>query len=243
MTFWERVRWNLVRQYYQARKVVLRLRVGEQWEQQDGVSRRRYPDYQTYLAHQKTKFGALRAKTIEGHDRRFHADLSKRLAGMPLAFRGRPVLCLAARQGSEVRAFIDQGAFAVGIDLNPGRKNPHVLPGDFHDLQFADESVDYVYTNSIDHAFDATRMLAEVHRVLKPDGRFIVEANTSSDDGAAPAGPYESVVWSGVGVLLQIIESAGFSLQSRQAIQRPWLGEQLVFAVEAKEPQSGSSTS
>ena len=49
----------------------------------------------------------------------------------------RTVLCLAARIGTEVKAFLDLGCFAIGIDLNPGTDNRYVVHGDFHDLQFA----------------------------------------------------------------------------------------------------------
>lgn len=222
MNFWERVRWDVVRQYYQAKKVLLRLRIGERWEEEEGFGRRKYPDYETYLEHQKTKFSALRAKSVEGHDRRFHAALATRLARMPLELAGRSVLCLAARQGSEVRAFIDQGAFAVGIDLNPGRKNRYVVVGDFHALQFADASVDYVYTNSLDHAFDLDRIIGEVQRVLKPDGAFIVEANVSAGEGAAPAGPYEALVWESADQLLKHLEASGFQLERRTPPEGGW---------------------
>lgn len=221
MRFWERVRWDAARQYYQLKKFLLRLRIGEKWEEGEGFGRRRYPDYETYLEHQKTKFSALRAKWVEGHDQRFHAALTERLAGMPLDFPGRNVLCLAARQGSEVRAFIDQGAFAVGIDLNPGRRNRYVVVGDFHDLQFADASVDYVYTNSLDHAFDLDRILAEVRRVLKPGGRFIVEANVSAAGGAL-AGPYEALVWETADQLLDHLEGSGFLLDGRGDVGSGW---------------------
>ena len=240
MKFWERVRWDIARQYYQAKKFLLRLRIGEKWEEQEGFGRRQYPDYETYLEHQKTKFSALRAKSVEGHDQRFHAALTERLAGMPVEFRGTNVLCLAARQGSEVRAFIDQGAFAVGIDLNPGRKNRYVVVGDFHDLQFADGSVDYVYTNSLDHAFDLKRILGEVRRVLKADGGFIVEANVSAEEGAAPAGPYEAMVWEGADQLLGVLAEAGFEVESRQAIEKPWVGEQFTMRLRGRGEAGGA---
>lgn len=232
MRFWDRVRWDVARQYYQLKKFLLRLRIGEKWEESAGFERRQYPDYETYLEHQKTKFSALRSKSVEGHDRRFHAALAERLAGMPLDFRGRSVLCLAARQGSEVRAFIDQGAFALGIDLNPGRKNRYVVVGDFHELQFADGSVDYVYTNSLDHAFDLDRILREVRRVLKPEGGFIVEANISAEEGSAPAGPYEATVWKGPEPLLDVLGRNGFRVEARQTIEKPWVGEQFTLRLD-----------
>lgn len=228
MSLWERVSWGIRRQYHQGRKALLRLRIGNRWQEGEGLGRRVYPDYATYVAHQKTKLSALRLNSVEAHDRRFHATLGARLKGMPLELRGRSVLCLAARQGGEVRAFIDQGAFAVGIDLNPGRKNRYVVVGDFHDLQFADGSVDYVYTNSLDHAYEPDRIIAEVRRVLKPDGRFIVEA-IASEEGGAPAGPYEAMVWSGPDDLLNYIVERGFRLERREGIEQPWPGEQLTL--------------
>lgn len=230
MDFWDRLKWDTRRLYWQAKKAVLRSKIGDRWvESEGGFQQREYPDYETYIEHQKTKFSALRSKSVIGHDQRFHAALTERLAGMEQSFSGRSVLCLAARQGSEVRAFIDQGAFAVGIDLNPGPKNRYVVVGDFHALQFADGSLDYVYTNSLDHAFDLDRIIAEVTRVLRSDGAFIVEANVSDEGGAAPAGPYEATVWTDLAPLEQRIRGFGFAIETRQGIDRPWTGEQLVF--------------
>ncbi len=181
------------------------------------------------MEHQKTKFSALRSKSVIGHDRRFYGALTRRLTEMPLEFAGRSVLCLAARQGTEVRAFIDQGAFAVGIDLNPGPDNRYVVVGDFHDLQFADDSVDYVYTNSLDHAFDLDAILAQVAAVLRPGGALILEANVSAGEGAADAGPYEATVWEDVEVLLGRVRAHGFTLEARSSFEVPWAGEQLTF--------------
>lgn len=227
MRFWQRLRWDIVRQYYQARKALLRLKIGERWREEEGLEQRWYPDYETYVRHQKTKFGAQRARWIEAHDRRFFQALTERLAATPLDLRGRSVLCLAARQGTEVRAFIDRGAFAVGIDLQPGPKSRHVLTGDFHDLQFADDSIDLVYTNSLDHAFELERILGEVRRVLKPEGWFFVEANLEAEEGGANAGPYESMVWKTADILIERMENNGFRLEARSPFQLPWSGEQL----------------
>lgn len=226
MDFWDRVRWDIRRLYYQARKVVLRHRIGEQWEGDGTFEHRRYPDYATYVEHQKTKFSAFRSKSIIRHDQRFHAALTERLAELREELRGRSVLCLAARQGSEVRSFIDQGAFAVGIDLNPGPANRYVVVGDFHELQYADNSVDVVYTNSLDHAFDLDRILSEVRRVLRPHGMLIVEANVGGEgDPALQRGPYEALVWAGADALLQALEERGFEAVSRKQFQIPWPGE------------------
>lgn len=232
MDTWDRIKWDVRRLYWQARKVLLRRKVGEQWEDGGGFERRRYPDYETYVEHQKVKLSAFRSKSVIGHDRRFHAALLERLTDLDMELRGRTVLCLAARQGSEVRAFIDRGGFAIGVDLNPGPDNRYVVVGDFHALQYADDSVDVVYTNSLDHAFDLDRILGEVTRVLRPGGVFLLEANTGEGEGAE-AGPYESFVWSSVDSLVDRIRERGFELEGRSSFEQPWPGEQLVLRLQA----------
>lgn len=231
MTFWERVKWDVRRIYFQAKKVVLRSKIGERWvEDESGLVRREYPDYETYVEHQRTKYSAFRSKSILRHDERFFAALTERLAAAPLELSGRSVLCLGARQGTEVRAFVDQGAFAVGIDLNPGPANPYVLPGDFHELQFADASVDCVYTNSLDHAFELGGVLSEVRRVLAPRGTFIVEANLDGADTGANQGPYEALAWAAPEAFLEQLEAHGFRPEHRSSFEIPWPGEQLVLS-------------
>ena len=218
----------------QLRKAMLRFRIGGLWEQtESGFSRRVYPDYDTYIAHQKTKFDAARGKFVRRHDERFYDALTSRLADLPLDLKGRPVLCIAARQGTEVRAFIDRGAFAVGIDLNPGRENRYVMVGDFHALQFADGTVQVVYTNSLDHAFDLDRVLAEIHRVLADDGVLIAELN-GGEDQASDAGFYESSSWSSIEDIRRRIEVHGFTVAHRSAFDVPWKGEQIAFSRESQ---------
>lgn len=213
----------------QLRKAVLMLRIGRRWEtSEDGFSRRVYPDYETYLRHQRTKFDAARGKFVRRHDERFYTALCDRLAALPFDFRGASVLCIAARQGTEVRSFIDRGAFAVGIDLNPGRENRYVMVGDFHDLQWGDGVVQYAYTNSLDHAFDLDRVLAEIRRVLRPDGVLIAELNGGAGQGS-DAGFYESSSWSSIEEMRQRIEDRGFTLQARAPFSVPWPGEQFVL--------------
>src|SRR5688572_26257127 len=93
---------ELLRIWSQLKKAALRARLGQRWAgspRDGGLARREYPDYDTYLEHQRLKLDALRVKSIEGHDRRFHAALSERLERGPLDLRGKSVLCLAARMG------------------------------------------------------------------------------------------------------------------------------------------------
>jgi SAM-dependent methyltransferase len=232
---------ELLRVWAQAKKSALRLRIGQRWSASagaDGFARRVYPDYETYLRHQRLKVDALRERSLEGHDRRFHAALSERLQENPLEVKGRSVLCLGARKGTEVRVFIERGAFAVGIDLNPGKDNRWVVVGDFHALQFADGSVDVVYTNSLDHVFDIDRVLAEVLRVLKPDGVFVVEMGLGSEEGGGP-GFYEALAWPRMDELVERIVKSGLRVRGRFPFKLPWRGMQIVLekaAPAAVEP-------
>lgn len=221
----ERLGRGVRRIYSQLRKTMMRVRIGRVWRPAgEAFAQREYPSYEAYTDHQRTKLDAMRARSLEGHDARFHAALTDRLARLPVGLRGQPVLCLAARQGTEVRAFIERGAFAVGIDLNPGRDNRWVVVGDFHDLQFADGTIALVYTNSLDHAFDLDRILAEVHRVLRPGGHFLAEVSAGGDGGF-----YESLSWQSVDDLLAAILPNGFALERRAPFERPWAGEQLLL--------------
>jgi SAM-dependent methyltransferase len=208
------------------RKRALFRKFGEGWEAEgDAFEKRRYESYEAYLEHQKAK---LETHEFGKYDAEFRAALSERLRALEIDWRGRNVLCLAARIGTEVKAFLDLGASAIGIDLNPGPNNPYVVPGDFHDLKFAPGSMEVVYTNSLDHAFDIGRIAKEVLKVLTADGVFIVEAAHGRDQGVNP-GFFESFFWKNLDELTRAFENAGFMVTRRAAINFPWPGEQICF--------------
>lgn len=189
-----------------------------------GVAGRTYRSYDSYVAQQRSKLALL---DLSSYDQTFRAGLAARLRDGGGDWAGRSVLCLAARVGTEVRAFHDVGAFAVGIDLNPGRDNRWVLPGDFHDLVFPAGSVDAVYCNSLDHAFDLSRTLGQVHQVLKPGGVFLVDAQQGADE--VPFDAWAATSWTTIDDLVRVVDDCGFSLDRRAPITVPWTGEQLTF--------------
>ena len=208
------------------KKRLLWRRFGEQWNRVDPAFQKRdYTSYDAYLEHQKSKLGI---HDFANYDVEFREALRERMSRLDVNWRGRTVLCLAARIGTEVKAFIDLGCFAVGIDLNPGANNRFVVHGDFHDLQYAPGSVDIVYTNSLDHAFDIDRIGQQILKVLKADGRLIVEAAGGTEQGVNP-GFFESLSWASIDSLIGIIERAGFELERRMEILKPWPGESLLF--------------
>ena len=76
-------------------------------------------------------------------------------------------MCCGARQGTEVEVLRDLGfRSAYGIDLNSGPENPYVVPGDFMKLDAEDGSLDLIYSNCLDHAFDLPALAAEHARAI-----------------------------------------------------------------------------
>lgn len=185
-------------------------------------STRPYASYDDYLAHQRSKMAMM---DLSAYDREFQVTLRERLGSLPLGeLRGLSVLCLAARLGTEVRAFHDHGAFAVGIDLEPGRDNRHVLPGDFHNIQWPADSVSLVYTNSLDHALELDTVVAEVRRVLRPGGRALVEVTRGEQEGGAGFGRWEARRWESAREVADAFMSRGFSLSHESHFEEPWPG-------------------
>jgi SAM-dependent methyltransferase len=207
------------------RKRILHRKFGEEWKGQGALQSRKYESYEAYLEHQKAK---LATHDFANYDLEFRTALRERLATLEVDWRNLTVLCLAARIGTEVKAFLDLGCRAIGIDLNPGKENPYVVQGDFHNLQFPPGSMDVVYTNSLDHAFDIDRIATEVLRVLKPEGLFIVEAVQGRDQGVHP-GFFESFFWNNIDELIGVFDKAGLKVTLRTPIAYPWPGEAICF--------------
>ena len=220
------------RRRHQWAHLKLKRRIGDEWspdQHDDAFRSRNYESYDAYLEHQKDKLGTL---VLDDYDVEFRQALRQRLEGLDFDWPNTSALCLAARIGTEVKAFLDVGAFAIGLDLNPGSENKYVVCGDFHDLQYADHSIDVIYSNSLDHALDVKKIMGEVHRVLRPTGHLIIEPIKGRDEGQEPQ-YYEAFSWSHIDDLAKLIEQQSFALISRNEFTIPWKGEQLIFAVRA----------
>ena len=201
------------------------------WEQQSidssGIAKRKFNSYEDYLELQRSKLEFL---DLDNHENRFRKALSDRLKNCVQVSPGMSVLCLGARLGGEVCAFLDHGCFAVGVDLNPGADNKVVLPGDFQNLVFADRSIDIVYTNSLDHSFDLDGVCNEVARVLKTTGFFIVEADPGdADESAIHPDIWASTMWQTVDDLQRTLTQSRFALAGRCKFDYPRHGIQLVL--------------
>ena len=190
-----------------------------------GIFTRDYRSYNDYVNHQKEKLEKVQDAVMK-YDVQYECIVRERYKDLHF-WKGSSVLCLAARLGGEVRAFKSLGALAIGIDLEPGDQNPYVLVGDFHDIQFADETFDYAFTNAIDHVLELDRFLLEVSRVLKKGGVFITEIAETKPNN------YEVLDTRDTDTLIKIIQRY-FEVASKNSIFNEtsyanWNGKMLVL--------------
>lgn len=193
----------------------------------EGLTRFGPQDYGEYLKHQAAKlpfeYGALLY-----YEPRYRMELAERLRMFGAVHPGMSVLCLAARLGAEVRAFIDCGCFAVGLDLNPGEGNKYVVHGDFQQIQFANDSVDVVFTNAVDHVFNLDIFIGEICRVLKADGLLIMDLIRGKAEGVQPE-EYESLFWDTIDDILAPFLAGPFDLILRTDFQWPWPAQHIIL--------------
>ena len=123
------------------------------------------------------------ATKIVGWDKIFERDLARRVRRFGEHVHA-PVLCVGARLGAEVRAFrqFAPGTLAIGTDFAPGERNPWVLWGDAHKLEFEAGSFGTVYTNVLDHIRDPAQFAREAHRVLWPQGTLWIDMDQHAAD-------------------------------------------------------------
>jgi SAM-dependent methyltransferase len=182
---------------------------------------KQYTDYATYIDEQQSKLDG-RPGWCAKQSRTLRERLLDWLPSLNILTGGMSVLCLGARLGGEVQAFIELGCYAVGIDLNPGETNPYVLHGDFHHIQFSDISIDLIYCNCIDHVQDIEVFLSEIHRLLKPDAMLLVQAKCGTSERGG-SDHWDCLEWDAAKNLGAYIEQRGFKLE-RNGIERIFRG-------------------
>ncbi len=184
----------------------------EQWQRDAGLARRGYSSYDEYLSHQASKLDGIIDRLRETEDEDF-AEFLRRFEGCEALSEARSVLCLGARLGTEVKALHALGHFAIGIDLNPGQGNVYVLAGDFQHIVFPDGSVDAIYTNALDHAFDLEGIVGEIRRLLRPNGLFVADVLLGYEEGFI-AGEFEATHWANSQSFIEKIRDIGdFTLE------------------------------
>ena len=225
---------QLVRRRGRWRRYVedLRIRraVGDRWtaDQDAGVQRRVYASYADYRQHQASKLEHL---DLADYDSWFREVLRDRLAEVE-GVRGASALRLAARIGTEVKAFADVGAFAVGVDLNPGPANrvrpPRRLPRAAVRRRLPRPRV---------HQLPRPRLRGRARArggAARPQARRTTRARGAARlAGGRRAGVYESFWWRTLDDLARFVGQSGFVCQARRPIDRPFPGESMIFAKPA----------
>ena len=96
--------------------------------------------------------------------------------------QGERILDLGCGDGQLTARIAPSGAKVTGLDASPQMaaaarsRGIEVMEGSAESLPFADSSFDAVFSNAALHwVRDQEAMLAEVHRVLIPGGRFVAE--------------------------------------------------------------------
>jgi SAM-dependent methyltransferase len=164
----------------------------------EGFVRRDYDSYDEYVQHQRQKLDEI-LRTGRGFSNTAVAEARSRFYRrfrhlIRLVPRDAVILCLGARQGTEVEVLRELGfRNSYGVDLNPGPENELVRPGDFNRLEEADGSIDLVYSNSVDHAFDLDAFFSEHARVLRAHGFALYDVHQNYRLGE-PA-PFEASLW------------------------------------------------
>ena len=144
---------------------------------------RYYSDYNDYIEFQSEK-------TLNPEKRKkwLGEEWSLKLEGFKKEFQkfgnflteDTKALCIGARTGQEVIALKEMGVKdVIGIDIVSHL--PHVIEGDMHNLNFEDETFDFIYTNVIDHSIDPSKMIREMERVLKNDGIVFLQCQIGVD--------------------------------------------------------------
>ena len=165
-------------------------------QKQGNLHYRDYENYDEYLDHQVQKFdemlkikGGFTNQAISNYRRKFYNRFRHLPTFLP---NSGVILCAGARQGTEVEVLQDLGfKNAYGIDLNPGPDNKLVRPGDFMHLENEDSSLDMIYCNAIDHAFNLDEFFAEHARVIKPNGYALYDIGLQR----GKTGAFEAVKW------------------------------------------------
>lgn len=188
------------------------------WIQQDGFKTRKYRNYDEYIKVQQAK---LKYEDLTEYDKKFYSMLFNRIWNIKEIKGKQNVLCLAARIGTEVRAFRDNGFFAWGVDLNPGKKNSYVVHGDFHSIPLHNNCVDIIYSNSLDHSFNLSKVLIEIKRILNKDGVFILEVGRGYKKGGS-YGLHEAIYWEDIGWLKRLLYNNGFKLIRQYSFTNPY---------------------
>ncbi|MCS6937157.1 MAG: methyltransferase domain-containing protein [Candidatus Bipolaricaulota bacterium] len=151
------------------------------------------------------------------------------------------VLDIGCGPGFVTLLFAERAQEAIGLDLTPaflerarqrqeelGLKNVRFLEGDAEQMPFEDSSFTIVISHKAFHHFaNPRKILSEVHRVLRPQGRLVLGDTISSDDPSVNSVHNElerlrdpsHVKMYGLRELQELLTSAGFRMTECEVLE------------------------
>jgi len=130
-------------------------------------------EYSSYIDLQKQKTcDPVRRKKWLNEEWSLKLNGFKKIFNNNIDFIGEKCLCIGARTGQEVQALLDIGKHAIGIDLVP--QEPLVLEGDLHNLDFKNDSFNFIFSNVLDHSLYPDKFFSEAIRVCKQGGYILL---------------------------------------------------------------------
>lgn len=146
------------------------------------ISTHKYIEYNDYLNFQKEKtLDPERINKWFNEEWKIKYDGFKEIFNKNYQYikKKSSAICLGARTGQEVKALIDLGIKAIGIDLVPFP--PYTIEGDIHNLNIEDSSFDLVFTNIFDHSLYPEKFCNEMLRVCQSGGIIILHLQLGVD--------------------------------------------------------------
>ena len=127
----------------------------------------------------------FRAKPVLDYEQRVRSEAVLELLA---AARGEVILDIGCGNARDIIPIVQAGARIVGVDISEGMirqagvdlgragvTGVELAVGDATNLRYPDASFDKVLCSEvIEHIPDASRAIAEIHRVLKPGGRLVI---------------------------------------------------------------------
>jgi SAM-dependent methyltransferase len=136
---------------------------------------------------------ARRAVLVPAEVERYLDPPADCLYGLEYAFyllgdiRGKTVLDLGCGNGEKLPPLIKRGAHVIGMDISPelvdlarqrlescGMGPAELLVGSAYETGLPDSSIDVVFSSALLHHLDLPKARAEIYRILRPGGRFIL---------------------------------------------------------------------
>tara|TARA_B100000886_G_scaffold340500_1_gene310550 strand:+ start:21539 stop:22198 length:660 start_codon:yes stop_codon:yes gene_type:complete len=142
----------------------------------------RYDNYSDYVEHQKNK-----TTDPEKIKKWFNDEWDLKYNGFVEIFQRNQrylrnknnAICLGSRTGQEVKALIDLGLEAIGLDLVAFP--PYTIQGDIHNINKSDNSIDLVFTNIFDHSLYPEKFCNEMERICRKKGHIIIHFQKGID--------------------------------------------------------------